>query len=278
MPRFPYVRHDAIGPLVRTIQLSEVNGWFLNHYQIKFFAGTGFEWQAIVTDAACIEHMLREYCFFKSVRLVDLVTLSVKSKLVSENTKFNSVIEALYAAKEISITDRVNLHVLREMRNGLHLHKMFEWRHADPHYRRYKKQKAFFEYVEKKLLNGFLKTVAFHICNNQRCLGVDFAISTLTTDSEYLPNGVYKQGKSYIHKLCGTLLSPVQSEVTSDHDTNLSFDEEFDENTFELEKMMNEPDPDDCFENMSVDDEIEFDDIESDAAGNYSHEMGHVIE
>lgn len=105
--RWPYLDPADARKIASTIQLCDVNSFFLNTWKISLTAGAEWEWQATLPVVAVMEALLYSY--------------GTRIGKVRSGTQFKKCINKFRNDKVISEHLHDELHIHRNRRNDIHL-------------------------------------------------------------------------------------------------------------------------------------------------------------
>lgn len=105
--RWPFLPSEDARNIACTIQLCDVNSWFLNTWKISLTAGSEWEWQCTLPVVAVMEALLHGY--------------GIKLGIFKHGTQFKKCINRFHNASIISNHLRDELHIHRNRRNDVHL-------------------------------------------------------------------------------------------------------------------------------------------------------------
>ena len=105
--RWPYLPREKSRNIACTIQLCDVNSWFLNTWKVSLTAGSEFEWQCMLPVVAVMESLLHGY--------------GTEVGLFGERTVFKKAINKGHNEKLYGNQLRDELHIHRNRRNDIHL-------------------------------------------------------------------------------------------------------------------------------------------------------------
>ena len=106
--RWPYLNRSSARTVACTIQLCDVNRFFMNTWKISLTAGAMWEWHCAIPVLAVIETLLYEY--------------GTQNGIVRPGSGFKKVINTFNSSGILSRKIRDRLHELRGYRNEVHLH------------------------------------------------------------------------------------------------------------------------------------------------------------
>lgn len=105
--RWPYLEENRQKVVASTIQLTDINEFYLSAFHVGLYAGEMYRWHCTLPLIAAIETIMYEY--------------GVKSKIISESDKFKTIIDKMNSKGVIKQAHRDHLQELREYRNEIHL-------------------------------------------------------------------------------------------------------------------------------------------------------------